>query len=204
MPRRGHLFLPRLALVLSVTLVGISGPTFAGDPEPDGYRQEAYRAPVPETLAGATVVGTEEAHALWAEGRTAFIDALPRTPKPKNLPEGTLWHEKPRLSIPGALWLPNVGYGRLADITDAYFRAGLDKATGGDRTHPVLFFCLADCWMSWNAARRATLDYGYSAVYWYPLGTDGWAEAGYPLEDTKPEPMPEQIQSSPIRPGPGR
>jgi PQQ-dependent catabolism-associated CXXCW motif protein len=153
---------------------------------------DLYRAAVPETLDGATVVGTELAHSLWLDGKTAFIDALPHTPKPKNLPEGTLWHEKPRLSIPGAMWLANVGYGRLADVTDRYFREGLEKATGGDHAHPLLFFCLADCWMSWNAARRAGQDYGYTAVYWYPLGTDGWAAAGYPLERLTPAPMTQE------------
>ena len=27
--------------------------------------------------------------------------------------------------------------------------------TGDDKAQPVLFFCLQDCWMSWNAAKRA-------------------------------------------------
>jgi len=30
-------------------------------PEPDGYRMEAYRAPVPDTLHGAQVIGADEA-----------------------------------------------------------------------------------------------------------------------------------------------
>jgi PQQ-dependent catabolism-associated CXXCW motif protein len=97
--------------------------------EPTGYRESEYRAEVPATLAGATVVSTEAAHALWKTGRVAFIDVLPRTPKPENLPAGTIWKEKPRMSVPAALWLPNVGYGRLADVMQGYFRAGLEKAT---------------------------------------------------------------------------
>lgn len=155
--------------------------------EPEGYREDSYRAPVPETLAGGTVVSSDEANALWQEGKVTFLDVLPRAPKPEKLPEGTVWHEKPRISIPGALWLPNVGYGGIADETDAYFRAGLEKATGGDMTHPVLFFCLDECWMSWNAAKRA-MEYGYSTVYWYPEGTDGWVFEDYPVEELKPEP----------------
>jgi PQQ-dependent catabolism-associated CXXCW motif protein len=155
--------------------------------EPAGYRESEYRAEVPATLSGATVVSTEAAHALWKTGQVAFIDVLPRAPKPENLPAGTVWNEKPRLSVPAALWLPNVGYGRLADVMQSYFRAGLEKATSGDKDRPMLFFCLSGCWMSWNAAKRA-VEYGYTRVFWYPQGTDGWTAAGYPTERLDPEP----------------
>ncbi|MEM8951997.1 MAG: PQQ-dependent catabolism-associated CXXCW motif protein [Pseudomonadota bacterium] len=160
-------------------------------PEPDGYRMEPYRAPVPATLSGGTVVGPEEAETLWQEGDVAFIDVMPQAPKPANLPEGTVWRDKPRQSIPGAIWLPNVGYGEIADVTAAYFRQGLDKATGGDPSHAVLFFCLEDCWMSWNAAKRA-IEWGYTDVYWLPEGTDGWRLWDLPLEIVQPEePQPQ-------------
>ena len=169
-------------------LLLLSGPASAqGVPEPDGYRTEHYRAPVPETLAGARVLTAEEAHAIWAEGGAVFVDVLPGAPKPANLPEGTIWREPARLSIPGAIWLPNVGYGALAEVNHAYFRAGLEKATGGDPGRPLVFFCLMDCWMSWNAAKRA-LDYGYPDVMWLPDGTDGWDLADYPLEAVEAEP----------------
>ncbi|MHA6347238.1 PQQ-dependent catabolism-associated CXXCW motif protein [Roseivivax sp. CAU 1761] len=159
----------------------------AAPPEPAGYRMDAYRGPVPETLAGGTVLGPEAAHRLWQEGGAVFVDVLPRAPKPANLPAGTIWRDKPRHSIPGAVWLPNVGYGALAPETEAYFRAGLEAATGGDPGRPVVFFCLAECWMSWNAAKRA-IDWGYGAVHWLPEGTDGWAFQDYPLEEVAPRP----------------
>ncbi|MEP3637036.1 MAG: PQQ-dependent catabolism-associated CXXCW motif protein, partial [Paracoccaceae bacterium] len=112
--------------------------------------------------------------------------------KPENLPKGTIWRDKPRSSIPGAIWLPNVGYGAIADVTADYFRTGLEKVTQGDLAHPVVFFCLEDCWMSWNAAKRA-IEWGYSNVYWFPEGSDGWALWDYPLERVKPEqPQPGQ------------
>ncbi|MBY8975684.1 PQQ-dependent catabolism-associated CXXCW motif protein [Rhodobacteraceae bacterium NNCM2] len=149
--------------------------------EPADYRMEAYRAPVPETLKGARVVDDEGARALWEAGGVAFIDVFPRAPKPENLPEGTIWREKDHYSIPGAIWLPNVGYGALAAETHAYFQRSLDAATKGNKDHPVLFFCLAGCWMSWNAGKRAQ-EYGYTNVIWYPDGTDGWDFVGYPLE----------------------
>lgn len=154
-------------------------------PEPPDYRMNHYRSPVPATLTGATVVGPEEAYKLWASGEAAFIDVLPQPPKPANLPEGTIWRDKPRSSIPNAIWVPNVGYGAIADVTETYFRHALEIATKGNVDHPVVLFCLEDCWMSWNAARRA-LEWGYTDVYWLPEGTDGWALWDYPLERVKP------------------
>jgi PQQ-dependent catabolism-associated CXXCW motif protein len=82
--------------------------------------------------------------------------------------------------------LPNTGYGALSAADDAYFRRGLERATKGDRDVPLVFFCQRNCWISWNAARRA-LEYGYRRVAWLPDGTDGWAEAGLPLEPVAPQ-----------------
>lgn len=180
-------------LCLASTVQAAEEPTVAapagGSPsveEPADYREDGYREPVPATLAGATVVSTDAAFALWQKREAVFIDVLPRAPKPANLPEGTIWNEKPRISIEGAIWLPNTGYGKLADVTLAYFHAGLEKATRGDKGKPVLFFCLPDCWMSWNAARRA-LELGYTHVYWYPEGSEGWEFDGYPVAPLQPE-----------------
>jgi len=153
--------------------------------EPEDYETEHYRGPVPVTLSGATVVDASAAFALWKTGRVAFIDVLPRAPKPDNLPEGTIWREQPRDSIQGAIWLPNVGYGKLAEVTEKYFKDGLNSATGGDMSNPVVFFCLSECWMSWNAAKRA-LEYGHERVFWFPEGTDGWTFEDYPTAKLEP------------------
>ena len=90
-------------------LLALTGAAGAQVAEPDDYRMDEYRAPVPSTLTGGTVVGPEEAHDLWEDGDAFFIDVLPQAPKPDNLPAGTIWRDKPRDSIPGAIWLPNVG-----------------------------------------------------------------------------------------------
>ena len=156
-------------------------------PEPDAYRMDAYRAPVPVTLKGATVIDTSQAFDLWRRHAATFIDALPHPPKPDGLPKNAVWRETPRDDIPGSLWLPDTGYGALADVTQRYFEKGLQKASGGDRQRPLAFYCLTNCWMSWNAAKRA-IAMGYAHVYWYPDGTDGWAAAGHPLEAARPEP----------------
>ncbi|KMO12211.1 PQQ-dependent catabolism-associated CXXCW motif protein [Methylobacterium platani] len=156
----------------------------AAPPEPDGYRQEDFRSPTPATLRGAETVTTAEAERLWRAG-AAFVDVLPRPPRPTALPPGTIWRDAPHDSIPHARWLPNTGFGALAPETEAYFRHGLVAATGDDPDKPVVLFCQRHCWMSWNAAKRA-VSLGYRRVHWYPDGTDGWAEAGLPLERASP------------------
>lgn len=154
-------------------------------PEPEGYRQDDYRSPVPSSISGGRMVTTAEAERLWRSKSAVFIDMLARPEKPKNLPAGTLWRDKPRENIPGSVWLANTGYGVLSEELACRFRQGLEAATGGDRAKPLVFYCLAECWMSWNGAKRA-LSLGYTSVNWYPDGTDGWAEASLPLEPSLP------------------
>lgn len=158
-------------------------------PEPDSYRMESYRAPTPATLKGARVLTNVEAQELLSQGSAAFIDVMPQAPRPANLAPDVVWRDKPRFDIPGSLWLPDTGYGALAESVEAYFLAGLRKASAGDPSHALVFYCLKDCWMSWNAARRA-IAAGYLNVLWYPEGSDGWAKAGLPLEERRPEPRP--------------
>ncbi|MGY4178627.1 PQQ-dependent catabolism-associated CXXCW motif protein [Bradyrhizobium sp. USDA 4518] len=177
----------RLAAMLAVMFAAAS-PVRAQDPpaEPENYRTEDYRAPVPVTLAGVRVLTTAEAEAIWRDKSAAFVDVLPRAPKP-NLPAGTVWRERPHLNIPGSIWLPDTGYGKVAAPTEDYLRRGLVRASGGDATRLLVIYCQENCWMSWNAAKRV-LSYGYRNVAWYPEGTDGWERAKLPLADAEPEP----------------
>jgi PQQ-dependent catabolism-associated CXXCW motif protein len=154
-------------------------------PEPAGYRTEDYRAPVPPSLTGARVVATPEAAALWRHKAAVFVDVMPRAPRPPNLPTGTIWRDKPRFNIPGSVWLPDTGYGELAAATEAYLRNALEMLTAGDREKPILVYCLRDCWLSWNAAKRA-ISWGYTQVIWFPEGTDGWGAADLPFEESQP------------------
>lgn len=161
----------------------------AGVAEPDGYQLDNYRSEVPGTLKGAKVVTTAQAQALWEGKATVFIDVLPRPPKP-NLPAGTVYKPKPRFAIPGSVWLVDTGYGALTPEMEKYFKDGLVRATDGKVEKPILFYCLSNCWMSWNAAKRA-ISLGYANVSWYPEGTDGWSAAGLPLVQHEPEPRPD-------------
>ncbi len=191
----------KLARLIAATVaftVALALPAYAQEnaPEPEGYRTDNYRAPVPVTLAGARVLATGEAEAIWRAGAGVFIDVLPHAPKPQNLPAGTIWREKPRLNIPGSIWLPDTGYGTLAAATEDYLRHGLARATGGNSATLLVIYCLTDCWMSWNAAKRA-LSYGYRNVAWYPEGTDGWQRADLPVAESQPQPRAGEESSSP-------
>lgn len=193
--------LPTLAVIavlsaLAAVSPGVADESFKADPPPasaapgvelEGYKLSDYRDPVPTTLKGASVLSKDDAEALWAKRGAVFIDVYPKSPKPENLPVGTIWREPQHQSIEGAYWLPNVGYGVLAPDVEAYFKASLDKLSGGHKAKPLLFYCLRDCWMSWNSAKRA-MTYGYSQVLWFPEGTDGWQEIGYPIVEVKPYP----------------
>jgi PQQ-dependent catabolism-associated CXXCW motif protein len=153
-------------------------------PEPSSYRMENFRTPVPATLRGARVLADDEAADIWNKSGAVFIDVYPQAPKPPNLPAGTFWREPSHRSIEGAQWLPNVGYGALSATMDEHFRSRLERLSTGKRDAPLIFFCLKDCWMSWNAAKRA-IEYGYTNVMWFRDGTDGWQELGYPLVEVK-------------------
>lgn len=174
-----------ISVIATLSLVAIA---LAADvPEPDVYRTDQYRAPVPATLQGARVLTTSEAEAIWRARSAVFVDVLPHIPKPPNLPANTVWRDRPHRNIPGSLWLPDTGYGALAAATETYFRNGLSRATHDDLAKQLVIYCQANCWMSWNAAKRA-MTLGYRNVAWFPDGTDGWEQANLPLEDAQPAP----------------
>jgi PQQ-dependent catabolism-associated CXXCW motif protein len=178
----------------------------AGDPvpEPHGYRMDTYQAPTPQTLHGASVLSTDDVYKLWnggakvwRNGLAVFVDVLPQAPRPAGLPSGTIWHPKPREDIPSSIWLPDTGYGKLPDVMEEYFEQGLLYATDSDPDRLIVFYCRVACWQSWNAAKRA-LALGYPHVAWYPAGTDGWADAGHPLELQQPMlPRPDETLRQP-------
>ena len=126
--------------------------------EPDGYRNENYRAPVPATLAGARVLTNEAAETIWRAKAGVFIDVLPRR-QSRQISRRHGGRDKPRLNIPGSVWLPDTGYGKLAAATEIIFGARTARASGGNSATLLVIYCQADRWMSWNAAKRA-LSYG--------------------------------------------
>jgi hypothetical protein len=74
----------------------------------------------------------------------------------------------------------------LAMETENYFRLGLEPVTQRDGAKLLVFYCLRDCWMSWNAAKRA-LALGIRMLHGIRMApTAGRPEL--PLQEAKPEP----------------
>jgi PQQ-dependent catabolism-associated CXXCW motif protein len=176
--------LVRAALLAAACVLGGAPAAASGAVAvPDGYRMSDYKAPVPDRLPGGTAIDTPRAAALLEDGGAVFLDVMPTPPKPV---DRETWNPPTRGSLPGAHWLPNVGRGALPEATASYYRSQLRRLTGGDKSRPLVLFCERDCWMSWNAAKRA-IEYDYAKVYWYPGGTTAWREADRPIRQVVPE-----------------
>ncbi len=172
----------RLALVLWSC---VSGSIAMAVEEPVGYRMEHLDDRVPETLTGATRVSAMKVLELQQSEGAVVIDVIPEHQQPEDLPDGQLWLPVPHRGVAGALWLPDVGYGSLSEVTESYFRGHLKEISRGDWGWPLVFYCRTDCWMSWNAAKRA-MSYGYTSVYWFADGIDDWMFEEFQLEILKP------------------
>jgi len=94
-----------------------------------------------------------------------------------------------RKNIPGSVWLPNVGKHSLSLVIERYFNMELQRLTDNDKNKGIVFYCIEDCWMSWNASKRA-LSWGYKNVMWFREGVDGWLDEGGRLQESKPIKLP--------------
>lgn len=181
-PRLPHPLLVALSLSLSLGVAQAdTTPLFSAQ----GYRSALYRSPTPPQVDGARVIDT-----------AALQDLLGQTPKPvlidvyrRQWLQGRFIEEQPHANLPGSLWLANTGDGELSPAWQDYLLRNLQKATAGRTDQPLVFYCRADCWLSWNAVKRAA-TLGYKNLYWYRDGLDAWQEANLPLEPAQPEPFP--------------
>ncbi len=165
----------------------------------DGYRSHRYRAPLPDTVPGGKVIRADRVQAFIDQYNPALIDVLSVTLRTEAIDFGISWlPDAPRHNIPGSVWLPNVGRAALEPYMLKFFSDHLFELTDNDKTHPLLFYCIADCWMSWNAVKRAA-EWGYSNVHWFPEGTDGWAAIGGELVEAEPEPIIDYIKDAKIQ-----
>ncbi len=175
--------------VVFLTWLLLAGRVFAcAIATPSDYRLDHYRAPTPCDLPGASVVDAIALKKLIAVEDPILIDAMPLIRTGETDLTGRWTVPVPRHNIPGSIWLPNIGHGALDEAMTTYLRDNLEQVTAGDRHRPIVFYCFVDCWMSWNAAKRA-LEFGYERVIWYPEGTDGWKDIDGPLSVSTPVPL---------------
>lgn len=141
-----------------------------------GYRVSQYRAPVPDDVPGARVLHESEEVARKAEQGALLIDVMGAAGY-RITSSGDWIIAETHQTLPGSIWLPEVGRGQHASDIGDYLATSLQNCTRGDTTHEIVVFCKSDCWMSWNAAQHIS-DLGYTNINWFPGGADQWALSG--------------------------
>ena len=127
------------------------------------FRTDEYHAPTPRAIPGGRVVTTYELSQMLAqEPRPYVIDVL-----------GGGVHR----TIAGAFWMVGAGAGDMTPAEEKRFVEAMGKFSGGNKSQPLVFFCVdSQCWLSYNAALRA-IAAGYTNVMWYRGGVAAWRQA---------------------------
>lgn len=153
-----------------------------------GYRIDRQRAPTPDDIPPPSeLIDADQAADLLAKGALA-LDVFGALQSRYDELDGKWLVSQRRSSLPGAVWLPETGRGVLDKTISGYLSSNLKRLTKANTAHPIIVFCVADCWMSWNAAQRI-VQLGYQQVYWLRHGTDGWLDTGRKLEPVDPVPV---------------
>ncbi len=175
-------------IVLGAILALAMAMPVAGEPplfDSEGYRIAHYRAPVHRAPEGVGRIAPEAAARLRSDRDALFVDVAPAEGGVRDA-DGRWRLARVHTSIPGAHWFPEAGRGELAPGIGAWFGRGIARLSAGRRDRMVVVFCLADCWMSWNAAKRLRAM-GYRNLWWLAEGSDGWRDLALPLAEVAPE-----------------
>jgi len=170
-----------LSLSLTLGMAQAETPLFSAD----GYRTSLYRSPTPTHIEVAQIIDTQGLQALLqAPPKPLLIDVYRR-----QWLQGRFIDSEPHANLPGSHWLANTGDGELSPEWQRYFSRYLQQLSSGNLQQPLVFYCRADCWLSWNAVKRAAA-LGYTSLYWYRDGLDAWEGAGLPVVAAQPEAFP--------------
>lgn len=178
---RGTLVLLLLLPCVALAQAGESGP--ADFDATTGYRIARYRSPVPADVPGGTRIGVDDIDRLVKEG-AILLDVMP-SDGAGLIAETGAWATKRHDNIPGSTWLPDVGRGTIDARLQYYLATNLERLTGGDKSRAIIVYCQSDCWMGWNAVQRIA-RLGYTTLYWYPDGIDGWRDWDRPFVSAQP------------------
>lgn len=173
--------LPAFRATVLTLVLALAQPAGAEDVDENfdaetGYRIAHYRAAIPASVKGATRVDRDGVDALVKEG-AVLLDVMPAEGAGADPATGAWRLSRPHQTIPGATWLPDVGRGRITPQIEAYLDRNVDALAASDKAKPIVVFCQSDCWMSWNAVQRLAAK-GFTRLFWFPEGTDGWVEWG--------------------------
>jgi PQQ-dependent catabolism-associated CXXCW motif protein len=153
--------------------------------EPAGYWTGAADAPLPAGVHGGHVLHAQAVASLLKQAGAVVVDVSAAPRRPTELAPGAPWLPLPHRGIPAALWIPGAGAGNIDRDVDDFYRTQLGQATSGNLNARMVVYCHANCWLSWNAAKRA-IGYGYRQVSWFPDGVEGWTAAGFATAALEP------------------
>lgn len=180
-------------LALAALGIALTGQTLPAPHSPpfdaEGYRSSAYRAPVDRDPAPARAITVAEVRALQP-GAALLVDVLPAEGARRDGRTGAWALAMPHQTIPGALWYAEAGRSPPDPVMWNALVARVARFRRSHATAPVVLFCRADCWMSWNAARRLARA-GVGNVRWLADGIEGWNEAGGTLVAAHPVAVPD-------------
>lgn len=138
----------------------------------DRLHTGALHGPTPTSIPGAQLITTQALLDLLksAAGRVLVLDVLGGNE-----------------CLPGALnAVPAHQAGTFDDAVQREFGQYLQQVTQGQKDRPMVFYCQStQCWMSYNAALRAS-RMGYSQVLWYRGGIESWKAAGQRVQGPGP------------------
>jgi PQQ-dependent catabolism-associated CXXCW motif protein len=175
-----------IAALLMTVSPGVAAQTTDGELfNAEGYRIAHYRSPVSIAPEGIGRIAPAAVAQLRPDVDAVLIDVAPAEGGQRQ-DDGRWRLARDHVTIPGAHWFPETGRGELAPGIGAWFERGVARLARGSRSRMIIAFCLADCWMSWNAAKRLRAM-GYANIWWLAEGTDGWTNLDLPLIAAKPE-----------------
>tara|TARA_Y100000590_G_scaffold141346_1_gene162148 strand:+ start:299 stop:820 length:522 start_codon:yes stop_codon:yes gene_type:complete len=123
------------------------------------------------------ILNVEEVYEIVNKKNAILIDVWLKDRKPDVL-DKKKWLPPKRYTIPGSLWMPNIGRETLTSEQRKYLEKGLKEITKNNKNKKIVFFCRRG-YYSKIAAERA-IKLGYTNVLLFP-GTDLWEDAGQRL-----------------------
>ena len=128
------------------------------------------------------ILDIEEIREIVKSRNAILIDVWKKDEKPDKI-ENKKWFPPKRYSIPGSIWLPNIGRETLTPEQRKYLNSQLKKITKNNKDQKIIFFCRRGYYSKIAAERAVKL--GYSNVFLFP-GTDLWEDGGQNLVIVKP------------------